>query len=278
MFNKLVASSKNHPHRAWNPGMVALSVLAHLLVFAALYIATRPDKPGPAAAPKPEDITYVDVSEIPPPPEPEPEPKPAVQQPQHAPTPPQATPRLPRNRPPVSKSNEVAGTQELKAPPKITGIPEPSAAPPVKAEDFGGRGTLGGTAAGAPPPPSSGTSAGSGNASGDSVADHSGTYSSAMVDHRAELINREEIRRRLQQLYPSLLRDAGVTGKVSVQMVVGADGRVDMSTAKILSTSHEAFADVTMTVLKDLRFKPARIGDNNVRMLTIMPVTWNLQH
>lgn len=278
MFNRLVASSRNRPHRAWNPLTVGLSIVTHLLILGAILFATRPRGEEPPPPPKPEEVTYVDVSEIPPPPEPEPEPEPAVEQPEPTPTPtpPRAAPRTPRNPSPTPNPNEVAGTQELKTPPVVTGIPAPSVVPPVKAEDFGGRGAIGGTAAGTPPPtpPAATTGTGTGTGGGDG----SGTYSSAMVDRRAELINREQVAQLLQQLYPPLLRDSGVTGTVSVQMVVGSDGRVDMSTVKILSTSHEAFADATMKVLKDLRFRPAKMGDTSVRMLTVMPVRWNLQH
>ena len=280
MFNKLIASSRNKPHRAWNPGTVVISIAAHLAIFAIVFAVTRPGEPEAPPPPKPEEVTYIDVTEIPPPPEPEfePEPEPVVEQAPQPAAPPRTAPRQPRNPPPVQKANEVAGTQELKTPPVVTGIPEPSvAAPPVKAEDFGGRGAIGGTAAGTPPPapPASATGTGSGSGSGSGT---SGTYSAAMVDKRAELINREQIARRLQQLYPPLLRDAGVTGKVTVQMVVGSDGRVDMSTVKIVSTSHEAFADVTKQIMKDLRFSPAKMGSTSVRMLTVMPVSWNLNH
>lgn len=280
MFNRLIASSRNKPHRAWNPGTVVFSIAAHALIFAAIFAVTRPGEPEAPPPPKPEEVTYVDVTEIPPPPEPEiVEPEPAVEQPQPEQAPrPAAAPRQPRNPPPVQKANEVAGTQELKTPPVVTGIPDPQvAAPPVRAEDFGGRGAIGGTAAGTPPPAPPATSTGTGTGGGSSSGT-SGTYSAAMVDKRAELINREQIARRLQQLYPPLLRDAGVTGKVTVQMVVGSDGRVDMSTVKIVSTSHEAFADVTMQIMKDLRFSPAKMGSTSVRMLTVMPVSWNLDH
>ena len=281
MFNKLIASSKDK-HRAWNSGTVVLSVVAHLLILGVILVLTRPTQEVAPPPPKPEEVTYVDVTEIPPPPEPEiapePEPEPVERAPD--PTPPRAAPRQPRNPPPVQRPNEVAGTQELKTPPVVSGIPEPSTvAPPVKAEDFGGRGAIGGTAAGTPPPAPPATSTGTGSGSGSGASGGtSGTYSAAMVDKRAELINREQIARRLQQLYPPLLRDAGVTGKVTVQMVVGSDGRVDMSTVKIVSTSHEAFADVTMQIMKDLRFSPAKMGSTSVRMLTVMPVSWNLNH
>ena len=280
MFNKLIASSRDK-HRAWNPGTVVLSVAAHLLILAVILVLTRPSEEVAPPPPKPEEVTYVDVTEIPPPPEPEiaPEPEPEPVQPTPQPTPPRAAPRQPRNPPPVQRPNEVAGTQELKAPPVVSGIPEPSTvAPPVKAEDFGGRGAIGGTAAGTPPPAPPASTTGTGSGSGGSGSGTSGTYSAAMVDKRAELINREQIAKRLQQLYPPLLRDAGVTGKVTVQMVVGSDGRVDMSTVKIISTSHDAFADVTMQIMKDLRFSPAKMGSTSVRMLTVMPVSWNLNH
>ena len=274
MFKKLVASSRSY--RAWNPGTVALSVGAHMLVLAALLFVTQETDAEAPPPPKPEEVTYVDVSAIPPPPEPEPEAEPAPPEPerQQAATPPRAAPRLPRQRPPTPNPNEVAGTQELRTPPPLTGIPEPNTAPPVQAEDFSGRGTIGGTAAGTPPPTPPATTSGTGSGTG---TGGTGTYSSNMVDRRAELINRQEVARRLQQLYPPLLRDAGVTGTVSVQFVVTPQGRVEMSSVKILSASHESFSDATRQVLKDLRFSPAKVGNTNVRMLTVMPVRWNLE-
>lgn len=274
MFNRLIASSRSKPHRAWNPGTVVLSIAAHVLIFAAILFATKPREEQAPPPPKPEEVTYVDVTEIPPPPEPELPPEPVVEEAPQPAAPPAAAPRTPRRPPPVQVPDQVAGTQELQTPPAVLGIPAPKDAPPVKAEDFGGRGAIGGTAAGTPPPapPAATTGTGTGGGGG------TGTYSAAMVDKRAELVNRSEIARRLQQLYPPLLRDAGVTGKVTVQMVVGSDGKVDMSTVKIVSTSHEAFADVTMQIMKDLRFSPAKMGSRSVRMLTVMPVSWNLNH
>jgi protein TonB len=250
---------------------------AHLVVLAVILFATRERPEDAPPPPKPEEVTYVDVSQIPEPPEPEPEPEPAPAQPDPTPQPPSAAPRTPRVRPVTPKPNEVAGTQELQKPPIVSGIPDPDvAAPPVKAEDFGGRGAIGGTAAGTPPPTPPATTTGGGTgSSGDNAT--GGTYSSNMVDRRAELLNRQDVARKLVQFYPPLLRDAGITGTVSVQFVVTPQGRVEMSSVKILSSTHESFADATMRILKDLRFSPAKVGNTNVRMLTVMPVRWNLE-
>lgn len=276
MFNKLVASTRSN--KAWNPGTVVLSVAAHLLLLAAVLVATREKEEAAPPPPKPEEVTYVDVSQIPPPPEVI-EPEKIVEEARPTPTPPAAAPRVPRVRPPTPKPNEIAGTQELRNPPVVTGIPDPDvAAPPVRAEDFGGRGAIGGTAAGTPPPAPPATSAtGTGSGSGTGTTPAGGTYSSTMVDRQAELLNRETVARRLQQLYPPLLRDARVTGTVSVQFVVTPEGRVEESSVKILSSSHEAFSDAARKILKDLRFRPAQVGNTKVRMLTVMPVRWNLQ-
>ena len=278
VFNKLPASSRSY--KAWNPGTIGLSVAAHVVLIGAVLVATRETEEPAPPPPKPEEVTYVDVSQIPPPPEPEPEP--VIETPEPRVTPPSAAPRQPRVRPVAPpKANEVAGTQELRNPPIVTGIPDPDvAAPPVKREDFGGRGALGGTAAGTPPPPAPPVTSGSGTGSGTSgtAPEGGGTYSAKMVDRVAELLNREHVARRLTQLYPRLLSESGVTGTVSVQFVVTPEGRVEMSSVKILSSSHEAFSDATMKILRDLRFRPARVGDTNVRMLTVMPVKWNLEH
>ena len=52
MFNKLVASSKTH--RAWNPGTVFLSVAAHVVIGAAVVIATAEKEDVAPPPPKPE--------------------------------------------------------------------------------------------------------------------------------------------------------------------------------------------------------------------------------
>jgi outer membrane biosynthesis protein TonB len=64
---------------------------------------------------------------------------------------------------------------------------------------------------------------------------------------------------------------------VQVQFVITADGRVDMSTVEITSATNDLFRDVSMRVLREFRFRPARKGAHNVRMLTTLPIQWKLE-
>jgi periplasmic protein TonB len=170
--------------------------------------------------------------------------------------------------------------------------PDPNASP-VRAEDFGGRGQAGGTAGGTPAPASGtgriGTGSDAGGATGGAgtgaagtpggtgTGPPSGTFSANLVDRPASLRNQADVVRLLQRLYPQRLKETGIDGSVQVQFVVTADGRVDMSTVQILSATHAEFGEATTRVLRDLRFTPARKGEHNVRMLTVLPIQWKLQ-
>ncbi|HSJ08821.1 MAG TPA: energy transducer TonB, partial [Longimicrobiales bacterium] len=144
--------------------------------------------------------------------------------------------------------------------------------------DFGGRGQVGGTAGGARSDTTGGGRIGTGASSGAGTGDGpTGTFSANLVDRRAVLSNQAQVVRTLERLYPPLLKDAGVEGSVQVQFVVTAAGRVDMSTVQVLSTTHAQFTDATKQALRDFRFTPARKGDHNVRMLTMIPIEWKVQ-
>jgi TonB family protein len=81
----------------------------------------------------------------------------------------------------------------------------------------------------------------------------------------------------LERLYPQNLKSSRTEGSVHVQFVVSADGRVDLSTVQVKSTTDPAFSEATIQALKDFRFTPARKGNHNVRMLTTLPIVWTLQ-
>ena len=111
---------------------------------------------------------------------------------------------------------------------------------------------------------------------GEEVPEEGGTFIAAVVDRQAELTNRRDLARLMTRLYPSALQDMGVGGRVVVQFVVGTNGRIDMGTVKILSASDDQFAEPTRQALREFRFRPARVDDRNVRMLTQMPIVWEV--
>jgi protein TonB len=67
--------------------------------------------------------------------------------------------------------------------------------------------------------------------------------------------------------YPELLRAAGLEGQVVVQFVVDTTGRAEGGSVRILSTSHELFAQSIRAAVPKMRFRPAEIGGRRVRQL-----------
>lgn len=281
MFNKLISSKADRLGWLKHPWVIGISIAVHVVLLGALLWAAAADEAEAAEDEiDPEDITYIDVTEIEPPPEmdepaPEPEATPPEPQPQEAA--PRPTPRAPRVTPPaVTEPDRPAGFQELQPPRELAGIPAPDASQEeVSAEDFGGRGTPGGVAGGEPPPPGPPPSE-AGTGSGGSGADPNATYTANAVDRIAELRNRSDVARTLQRLYPSHLRDAGVGGRVVATFVIDANGRVESSSIRINSAPHPDLAEATRRALADLRFRPAQKGNRNVRQITTMPIVWQV--
>jgi periplasmic protein TonB len=300
MFNKLIASAPDRGRLLRNPIVIFVSVAAHLLLLAGIvWASTRAVEEPP---PEPERVTYIDITEIPPP-EPEPDevfeaaPEPPVEQPQAAPPAPRQTPArapaapaptprapaTPRNPQPSSASTEKpAGFQELKVPDvDVSGIPRPDlSAPPVRAEDFGGRGTPGGSASGAPPlpaPTAGRTGSATGSGSGTGSGTEGGTYTSNLVDEPAELLNRGDVARVLARRYPRDLQESGIEGRVVVQFIVDQNGRVEPGSIKVVSATQDGFVEATRTALQEFRFKPAKRQGRTVRQVVNLPVTWTVE-
>lgn len=293
MFTRLVASA-HHRSQFRRPAVIIGSIAAHAALLAGVIWASSPDTSEPTSAIAPdEELTYIDITEIP---EPEmvfEEPAPAAAPPEVATAPaavPRSRPAQPRQTPAATPApatpSEPAGFQELRTPPTVIGVapPDPNV-PPVRAEDFGGRGVPGGTAGGTAPPEAGsgrigtgttgGTPGGTGSG-GTGTGPPTGTFSANLVDRRASLRNQAEVVRLMQRLYPNALRSSGTEGSVQVQFVVTAEGRVDMSTVQVVSSTNAQFTEATLKALTEFRFTPARKGEHNVRMLTTLPVRWEL--
>lgn len=68
-------------------------------------------------------------------------------------------------------------------------------------------------------------------------------------------------------LYPQKLLQDGVEGSVEAEFVVDTTGRVDLTTIKILSSSHEDFSASVETALAGALFRPAWRNLRKVRQL-----------
>lgn len=265
--------------RRW--GFATVSVLVHAGLLAALVISTEPEAEALVEEDE-EEVTYVDIRRFAPPPPPAAssapasEPDPTPSQPQTQPTPQQ--PR-PQPRTPARATDIVEAVDSLPDVPLGDAPPAP-AAPRIE-RSTGGTGTgtegaAGGVVGGVEGGVEGGRVGGVVGGQGEEIPDPGGTYTAAVVDRQAELSNRRDLPRLMRRLYPSALQSAGQGGRVVVQFVVGVNGRVDMSTVKVMSSTNSGFEAPTREALGAFRFRPARMGDQNVRMLTQMPIVWEI--
>jgi TonB family protein len=97
------------------------------------------------------------------------------------------------------------------------------------------------------------------------------TFFEFQVEHQAKPLPDSPAPR-----YPDLLREAGVEGVVLAQFVLSTDGTADMSSFKVIRSTHDLFTETVRAALPNMRFEPALIGGRPVRQLVQMPFTFNL--
>nr|MCU0626688.1 hypothetical protein [Gemmatimonadaceae bacterium] len=128
---------------------------------------------------------------------------------------------------PVLDPAATAGFQELAPPKEVSGIPPEVAAQAVRAEDFGGRGMVGGSGSGARPEGPVATSASElvpGAPPGDGAPGAATVFDGGAVEVPPELVNDERVAMALRDLYPQSMREMGITADVIAEFTVDAKG------------------------------------------------------
>jgi protein TonB len=74
-----------------------------------------------------------------------------------------------------------------------------------------------------------------------------------------------------QPTYPPMLRSADVAGEVLAQFVVDTSGLVELSSFKVLKSTHDLFTQAVRQTLPKLRYSPAEVGGRKVRQLIQTP-------
>lgn len=217
-------------------GTATLSVLVHGGLIAVAVYSTLEAKEV-LEKPKAEKVEFVTVKKEEPPPKQE-----------EAPPPPEIV-----AAPPPPK-----GFQVLTAPIEIPEVlPEIDLSKKVTDEaDFTGKGVEGGVARG--------VVGGTGPVSADQ------TFFEFQVEKQVSPAGN------MNMQYPDLLRSAGVEGEVLAQFVVDTTGRVDMSTFKVLKSSHDLFTTAVRQALQRARYYPAEIGGRKVKQLVQQPFNFTL--
>ena len=263
MFTTLIESK---PKKQRRTAGTAASVVVHLGVLVLAVVATANARTDALEKSREEKLNYVEVKkEEPKPEEPKPEePKPEPPKPKpKAPEPVKAAPAAPRVEAPAPPK----GFQVVQAPVNIPiSIPKVDLSAAVTSEDdFTGRGVAGGT--------SKGVSGGTGDANSKGTAGglSNQPYFEFQVEEAASPSGGNPAPE-----YPNSMRESGMTGRVVVQFVVGANGRVEAGSIKILESTNSAFAAAVREVLPRHRFSPAKIGGRAVRQIVQQPFVFRL--
>jgi periplasmic protein TonB len=153
---------------------------------------------------------------------------------------------------PVPLDVPLRGFQTVVAPTEI-----PTTIPPVNLQehfdprDYSGAGVEGGTGTGVVP-------------TGNDV------FLESIVDERPAILAA------VPPVYPALLRDAGVQGRVVMQFIVDTVGRVEPASIKVLESPNPGFDGPSRNYLLHAVFRPARVHGRPVRVLVSLPVLYQL--
>lgn len=83
-----------------------------------------------------------------------------------------------------------------------------------------------------------------------------------------------EVARLIAAHYPAEARRAERSGRVVVEMIVGADGLVERESVTATQASSEEFVEAAKLVAAGIRFTPARAGRGTVRARVVVPVAF----
>jgi hypothetical protein len=77
--------------------------------------------------------------------------------------------------------------------------------------------------------------------------------------------------------YPPVLALRHVEGAASFRFVVDSTGFIDMSTVRIVASTHKLFAQAVFDAMPRMKFRPGRVGNHAVRLLVEQAYTFKLQ-
>jgi len=77
-------------------------------------------------------------------------------------------------------------------------------------------------------------------------------------------------------LYPDLLRQAGIQGRVMVQAVIDTTGRAEPGSVKIVLSPNPGFDQPARQYMLKALFRPARVHGRAVRVLIALPIDFRI--
>lgn len=151
------------------------------------------------------------------------------------------------------------GFQTLSIPTNIPiDIPPPQTNQHFDAADFSGVGVEGGVGRGIE------------GGTGPVVTDQ--PYMEAVVEERPELVQGTCV----LPVYPEMLRQAGIDGRVLLEFVIDTLGRAERSSIRTISTSHALFEGPAKASVQTCRFRPGKIQGRSVRVRVQQPINFTI--
>ena len=159
----------------------------------------------------------------------------------------------PPEQQPVQLEVQLKGFQTIVAPTEIpTNIPPVNLSEKFDPKDYSGTGVEGGSANGVLP-------------SGNEV------FMEAIVEEKPAVLSGP------QPVYPELLKQAQITGRVLVQAIVDTLGRAEPSSVKVLQSPNPGFDQSSKNYILKCLFRPARVHGRAVRVLVQIPIDYRLK-
>jgi len=103
------------------------------------------------------------------------------------------------------------------------------------------------------------------------LADSAATYFEFQVTRPARVIDHGVM------VYPADLKAARVSGRVLAQFVVLTNGKADMDTFKVMSSTNDRFTQVVAAAVPTMLFAPAEVNGTKVRQLVQLPFDFALR-
>jgi protein TonB len=248
MFKVLTGEKKR---RVISPATITASIAAHLMLLGGLVYASTGDGGVIEVVTRVDSIPdYVEEPKEPTPAQPdEPAPAPAA---------------------PAAQPNEPQAPVEALEIEEVTEVPReiPTEAPatqPIDLEKYHRDGRRGAVLT---PTPPAGTGTGEPALRGrDFVFDEKNV-------EELPVLERDGLSRAMERYYPSVLRDARISGRVLVEVIVDENGRTRPGSARVIESSHPAFEQATLRVLERFRFTPAKVMGTPVPVRVTIPIQW----
>ena len=153
---------------------------------------------------------------------------------------------------PVQLDVPLKGFQTVVAPEVIpTNIPPVNLTEHFDPKDYSGTGVEGGLATGLVP-------------SGNDV------FMESIVEEKPSILSGPQL------VYPDLLRQAGIQGRVIVQVIVDTTGRAEPSSVKVLQSPNPGFDQPAKNYVLKALYRPARVHGRAVRVLVNQPIDFKV--